>query len=252
MINPLPRTAEQMTLRTGGVLTALLCLLLAAPGAWAASENADDVSVDVGNLLIPALLLLMLMAVAYASIVQIQPYEAGVLMVLGKLSSGRPLFEPGWNFVYPFVSMVWKVDLRIFPLDIARFEATTLDGCPTLVKEEAYAQVKDPVKAMIEVPDYQLVSKHMARALLEKSIQKIPLTSLQSNRDWLNEQFRKDINEETTAWGVEIMKFELREVEPASGWKPDPEAQLERLVHMREEGHLSDKEFEQAKRKLLE
>ena len=62
-------------------------------------------------LILGAIVVVILMT----TIVQIEQYEAGVALRLGKYHS---MLNPGWNFVVPLITQVFKVDLRIQVLDV--------------------------------------------------------------------------------------------------------------------------------------
>ena len=72
----------------------------------------------IGELLVLLLILgAVIVVILMTTIVQIEQYEAGVALRLGKFHT---MLNPGWNFVIPLITQVFKVDLRIQVLDVPR------------------------------------------------------------------------------------------------------------------------------------
>jgi len=68
----------------------------------------------------------------------IQPYEQGLWIVLGRY---RKRLNPGFNWVYPLISEVIRMDLRTQVLDVPRQEVITKDNSPTNVDAIVYVRV---------------------------------------------------------------------------------------------------------------
>ena len=88
----------------------------------------------LGEMLILLLILgAVIVVILMTTIVQVEQYETGVALRLGKFYG---MLNPGWNFVVPLITQVFKVDLRIQVLDIPRQEVITKDNSPTMVEDE--------------------------------------------------------------------------------------------------------------------
>ena len=110
-------------------------------------------------LILGAIVVVILMT----TIVQIEQYEAGVALRLGKYPS---MLNPGWNFVVPLITQVFKVDLRIQVLDVPRQEVITKDNSPTMVDAVVYYKVADAKKAVLAVANYRAAIVNMAQTTL--------------------------------------------------------------------------------------
>ena len=85
----------------------------------------------LGEMLVLLLILgAVIVVILMTTIVQIEQYETGVALRLGKFHT---MLNPGWNFVIPLITQVFKVDLRIQVLDVPRQEVITKDNSPTMV-----------------------------------------------------------------------------------------------------------------------
>ena len=106
----------------------------------------------IGELIMLVLILSVLAAVIlWTAGVQVEQYESGVALRLGKFHA---MLNPGWNFVIPLITEVFKVDLRIQVLDVPRQEVITKDNSPTMVDAVVYYRVADARNAVLNVANY--------------------------------------------------------------------------------------------------
>ena len=152
----------------------------------------------------------------------IQPWEQGLLVVLGRYK--RPLHS-GYNFVPPMISNVIKVDLRTQVLDVPRQEVITKDNSPTNVDAIIYIKVIDPKKAIFEVTDYRMATIALAQTTLRSLIGDMELDEVLYNRDRINVHLRDTLDDATDRWGVKVEAVEIREVDPVGPVKAAMEEQ---------------------------
>src|ERR1051326_8552081 len=81
----------------------------------------------------------------------VQQYERGVIFVLGRLVGAK---GPGLFWVWPFVSKMRRVDLRIITLEVPPQEVITRDNVTIKVTAVVYFYVVDPAQAVVQVVDY--------------------------------------------------------------------------------------------------
>jgi len=209
------------------VLTAiLLCLTLAVTlsTANAAAQNGDGDSVDVGvYLFLLALVVIVVFLVLLMTAVKIiQPYEQGLLIVLGNY---KRRLNPGFNLVPPIISNVVKIDLRTQTLDVPRQEVITKDNSPTNVDAVIYIKVIEPDKAYFEVQNYKMATIYLAQTNLRAVIGDMELDEILYSREKINHLLRDKLDEATDAWGVKVETVEIREVDPAGPVKAAMEEQ---------------------------
>ena len=172
------------------------------------------------------MLLLILGAVVVVilmtTIVQIEQYESGVALRLGKYHS---MLNPGWNFVVPLITQVFKVDLRIQVLDVPRQEVITKDNSPTMVDAVVYYKVADAKKAVLAVANYRAAIVNMAQTTLRGVVGDMELDEIFSSRDKINAILREKLDIETDPWGVKVDNVEIREVDPSPNVKAAMEEQ---------------------------
>ncbi len=184
-----------------------------------------DVTAQIPGELIIAISLLVLFTtiILFMTAVKIiQPYEQGLLIVLGKF---KRVMNPGFNLVPPLISQVIKLDLRTQVLDVPRQEVITKDNSPTNVDAIIYIKIVDPAKAYFEVTEYRMATVALAQTTLRSIIGDMELDEVLYNRQTINVNLRDVLDTATDAWGVKVEAVELREVDPARTVKTAMEEQ---------------------------
>jgi regulator of protease activity HflC (stomatin/prohibitin superfamily) len=177
---------------------------------------------DIGYTILAILILVGLIVTALTGVRIIQPYEQGLWVVLGKYRGKK---NPGFNWVYPLISQVVKLDLRTQVLEVPRQEVITKDNSPTNVDAILYLRVVTPEKAFFEVTNYRHATIGLAQTTLRSIIGDMDLDEILYNRDRINHKLRDILDEATTAWGVKVEAVEIREVDPVGRVKAAMEEQ---------------------------
>ena len=112
---------------------------------------------------ISVLILIAIIIIALTGVRIVQPYEQGLWIVLGRY---KGKLNPGFNWVYPLISQVVKLDLRTQVLDVPRQEVITKDNSPTNVDAIIYLRVVVPDKAFFEVTNYKVATIALAQTTL--------------------------------------------------------------------------------------
>ncbi len=140
----------------------------------------------------------------------IQEYERGVIFRLGKLVGSR---MPGLRYVIPGVERLVKIDLRVITMDVPAQEAITRDNVTVRVNAVVYFRVVDPDAAVVKVLDYIRATSMIAQTTLRSVLGQSPLDDLLSQRDKINQELQRIIDEQTEPWGVKVSVVEVRDVE---------------------------------------
>jgi regulator of protease activity HflC (stomatin/prohibitin superfamily) len=167
-------------------------------------------------------LLFVIMMIGVSGIRIIQPFEQGLLIVLGRY---RRRLNPGFNMVIPLLSQVIRLDLRTQVLDVPRQEVITRDNSPTQVDAVIYLRVIDPEKAYFQVANFKLATVALAQTTLRSVIGDMELDEVLYNRERINTRLRDILDDATDNWGVRIEAVEIREVDPVGPVKAAMEEQ---------------------------
>ena len=205
----------------------------------------------MGVIPIVVAVLFVIMVVASASVKIAQEYERGVIFRLGKYTDVR---GPGLYVIIPFVERSQKVDLRVMTLDIPSQEAITKDNVTVKVNAVVYFRVVKPEDAIIKVYDHRYATSQISQTTLRSVIGESELDDVLAQREQLNQQLQKIIDEQTDPWGVKVSVVEIKEVElPPSMVRAigaQAEAERERrakIVHAEGEQQAAEKLAEAAK-----
>jgi regulator of protease activity HflC (stomatin/prohibitin superfamily) len=163
--------------------------------------------VAIGVVVVLAILAVILLA---SAIKILREYERGVIFRLGRLIAQK---GPGLILLIPIIDRMVRVDLRTVTLNIPPQEVITRDNVPSRVNAVAYFRVIDPNKAIVEVENYLLATSQISQTALRSVLGKAELDQLLAERERLNEDLQKIIDEQTEPWGVKVTTVEIKDVE---------------------------------------
>ncbi len=144
------------------------------------------------------------------SIVKIaREYERGIVFRLGRLLRAK---GPGVILLIPMVDRMQKIDLRVVTLDIPRQEMMTRDNVPVTVDAVVYFRVVNPEDAVVKVENFSKATYLLAQTTLRSVLGQHELDELLSQRDRINQQLQRVIDEGTEPWGIKVTLVEVRDV----------------------------------------
>src|SRR3990170_7487343 len=155
-----------------------------------------------------AVVILILLA---ASIRVVQEYERGVIFRLGRVIAGAK--GPGLFFIIPIIDRMVKVNLQIVTLDVPPQDVITRDNVTVRVNAVCYFQVFHPVKAIVEIQNYHFATSQIAQTTLRAVLSKVHLDDILTERDQLNQDLQRIIDEVTDPWGVKVSLVEIKDVD---------------------------------------
>ena len=153
---------------------------------------------------------LFIIIVLFASIKVVQEYERGVVFRLGRLAGVR---GPGLILLIPFLERMQKVDLRTVTMDIPAQEVITKDNVTIRVNAVAYFRVLNPDAAVVNVADYIRATSQIAQTTLRSVLGQSTMDDLLAERDMINQQLAKIIDDQTEPWGIKVSVVEVKDVE---------------------------------------
>ena len=140
----------------------------------------------------------------------VKQYERGVVLRFGRLVGAR---DPGFNVILPFIDRMTKMSLRIVTTVLEPQEVITRDNVTVKVDAVVYFMVIDPVKAVINVENYQEAIIQLALTTLRSVLGQSDLDELLAHRDQINLRLRQIIDEQSEEpWGVRATLVEVKDV----------------------------------------
>ncbi len=161
-------------------------------------------------LIVLGVLLLLGLILAAASVRILREYERGVVFRLGRLLDQK---GPGVVLLIPFVDRMVRVSLRTVTQQIPPQEVITRDNVPARVTAVTYFHVVDPNKSVVEVQDVLAATSQIAQTTLRSVLGKAELDTLLAERERLNEDLQKIIDDQTEPWGIKVTAVEIKDVE---------------------------------------
>lgn len=163
-----------------------------------------------------AILLIVAIVIAIASIKVVDQYQRGVVLTLGKFSGIR---EPGLRFVVPVIQRIIMVDIRSTPIDVPKQEIITKDNVTAGVDAIVYFRVIDAPKAVLETTNYVYATSQFAQAALRDVTGNFELDDLLSKREVISQQIKDIVDSQTDQWGIDVEAVKIQNIELPSDMK---------------------------------
>ena len=162
-------------------------------------------------------ILIPVFVVLLAGIRIVRPTQRGLMERLGKYNS---LALPGFHWIIPIIDRLFMVNVTEQMVDAEPQEIITNDNLNASVDAQVYFRVKsdeDSVKgAIYNVNNYKWQIVNLARTTLRNIIGTLTLKSANSERGKINADLYKTLHNETQSWGIEIVRTELKQIDPPS------------------------------------
>jgi regulator of protease activity HflC (stomatin/prohibitin superfamily) len=154
-------------------------------------------------------LLVVLFFGALFLIRQVNEYERGVVLTLGKYTGIK---QPGWRLIVPIFQRMRKIDIRVKAVDVPDQKAITRDNIPVDVNAVIYYKVRDAEKAYLEVEDFLQAMSQLAQTTMRNVVGEVELDELLSERTKLSERICSVVDEASDPWGISVDNVELKDI----------------------------------------
>jgi len=166
----------------------------------------------IAGIAVAVVVVLILLA---AGVRIVRPTHRGLVERLGKYNRYA---NPGFHLIIPLIERMFRVDIREMLVEAQPQMIITNDNLNARVDAQVYLKVKadeDNVKAsQYNVTNYENQIVNLARTTLRNIIGTLTLKSANSERGRINSELRHTLLEETASWGIEILRTELKEIDP--------------------------------------
>jgi regulator of protease activity HflC (stomatin/prohibitin superfamily) len=145
----------------------------------------------------------------------VRPTGRGLVERLGKY---HRFALPGLNWIVPGVERLFLVNITEVMVDVERQEIITSDKLNARVDAQVYFKVRSEEESVknsqYSVFNYRYQMVNLARTTLRNIIGTLTLKSANSERGKINSELQNIMRNETTNWGIEIVRTELKEIDP--------------------------------------
>ena len=163
--------------------------------------------IDLAGFIIP---LLVILGIALYSIRILREYERAVVFMLGRLWKVK---GPGLVIIIPFIQQMVRVDLRTRVLDVPPQDVISHDNVSVRVNAVVYYRIVDPEKAIIQVERFEEATSQLAQTTLRSVLGQHDLDQMLAEREKLNADIRRILDEQTDGWGIKVSIVELKHVD---------------------------------------
>jgi regulator of protease activity HflC (stomatin/prohibitin superfamily) len=151
----------------------------------------------------------VLALLAYALRV-LREYERGVVFLLGRFWKVK---GPGLIIVVPVIQKMVRVDLRTRVLDVPQQDVISRDNVSVQVNAVVYFRVLDAQRAIIQVEDFFAATSQLAQTTLRSVLGQHELDEMLAERERLNADIQRILDQQTDAWGIKVSNVELKHVD---------------------------------------
>jgi regulator of protease activity HflC (stomatin/prohibitin superfamily) len=133
----------------------------------------------------------------------------------------------GLNFIVPFIDRIAADrSLKEQAIDIPSQGGITKDNISLTVDGILYFRVLDPYKATYGVDNYEFAVTQLAQTTMRSELGKMELDKTFEERDHLNANIVASINEASAPWGIQVLRYEIRDIVPPASIMDAMEAQM--------------------------
>ena len=170
---------------------------------------------DIGILAGQIILGVIIVGIILSGLRIIRPTHRAAIETLGKYTRFQ---SSGITFIIPFIQKLYSVNITEQLVDVMRQEVITKDNLNCTVDAQVYFKVgdtEDELKnALYQVNNYTVQVVQLARTTLRNVIGDNVFKDVNSQRGKLNQQVFATMEGETKDWGINIVRVELKEIEP--------------------------------------
>jgi regulator of protease activity HflC (stomatin/prohibitin superfamily) len=166
-----------------------------------------ELLLEQGWIIVPAVIVLMVLASALRVL---REYERAVVFMLGRFWSVK---GPGLILILPVVQQMVRMDLRTRVLDVPQQDVISRDNVSVKVNAVIYYRIMDAERAVIQVEDFASATSQLAQTTLRSVLGQHELDEVLAEREKLNADIQRILDERTEAWGIKVANVELKHVD---------------------------------------
>jgi len=140
-----------------------------------------------------------------------QEYQRGVVFRLGRYVGLR---GPGLYWIIPLgIDRALTIDIRTRTVSAEQQETITRDSVTVKLNAVLWYRITDAAKSVIAVENVGAAVYQLALTSLRNSIGQHDLDEVLQERDKINGLLRENVTPSAATWGVEVERFEMKDVE---------------------------------------
>jgi len=137
--------------------------------------------------------------------------------IVERLGRFQGALQPGLNLILPYIDVVrYKHSLKEDAVDVNSQSAITKDNVTLTLDGVIYVRIIDPKMASYGVEDPYFALTQLAQTTMRSEIGKMTMDNTFEERETLNTNIVNSINEAATSWGIQCMRYEIKDINPPS------------------------------------
>lgn len=159
------------------------------------------------------LVLMFILVITIFKGVRIVPQQS--VWIVEKLGKFDRALEPGLNLLIPYIETIaYKHSLKEYAMDVQEQTAITRDNVTLVIDGLIYLKIVDPVHASYGVSNPVFAVTQLAQTTMRSEIGKLAMEQAFEERDRLNTNIVSAINLAAQSWGIQCMRYEIRNITP--------------------------------------
>ena len=134
-------------------------------------------------------------------------------LVVERLGKYTKTLKAGLHLLLPYIDKVrYKHNLKEQALDVPSQKCVTLDNVIVEIDGVLYFQVVDPKKASYGINNYKYGTVQLAQTTMRSVIGKLELDKTFEERERINSEIVKSVDEASDPWGVNVTRYEIQNI----------------------------------------
>jgi regulator of protease activity HflC (stomatin/prohibitin superfamily) len=154
--------------------------------------------------------IVLVLLLIFSALKILKEYERAVVFTLGRFWKVK---GPGLTLIVPFIQQMVRVQLRTIVMDVPTQDVISRDNVSVRVNAVVYFRVIDPQRSIIQVEYYFEATSQLAQTTLRSVLGQHDLDEMLSEREKLNMDIQKILDEQTDAWGIKVSVVEIKRVD---------------------------------------
>jgi regulator of protease activity HflC (stomatin/prohibitin superfamily) len=135
--------------------------------------------------------------------------------VVERLGKYNRTLGAGFHILVPFIYVIrYRHSLKEDVIDIPEQDCITRDNVQVGVDGVLYSKVIDPERASYGITNLPFAIVQLAQTTLRSEIGKLDLDRTFEERTTINHQVVTEIDKASEAWGVKVLRYEIKNIRP--------------------------------------